>query len=136
MVCTPYAVQDSYGGVDGLKRLVDACHQQGMAVLLDVVYNHFGPEGCYVGDYAPYYQDKYQCLWGSALNFDGAVSYGVRNYFIQNALYWLETFHIDGLRLESGILQRLWYFRATSQSVQARICLLLGLLARSTALAR
>jgi maltooligosyltrehalose trehalohydrolase len=98
----PFAAQDSYGGVDGLKRLVDACHQQGMAVLLDVVYNHFGPEGCYIGDFGPYYADKYQCLWGSALNFDSAGSYGVRNYFIQNALYWLETFHIDGLRLDAS----------------------------------
>ncbi len=98
----PFAVQDSYGGVDGLKRLVDACHQQGMAVLLDVVYNHFGPEGCYIGDFGPYYIAKYQCLWGSAINFDGAHSYGVRNYFIQNALYWLETFHIDGLRLDAS----------------------------------
>jgi maltooligosyltrehalose trehalohydrolase len=98
----PYAVQDSYGGVDGLKRLVDACHQQGIAILLDVVYNHFGPEGCYIGDFGPYYIDKYQCLWGSALNFDGAQSYGVRNYFIENALYWLETFHIDGLRLDAS----------------------------------
>jgi maltooligosyltrehalose trehalohydrolase len=97
----PYAVQDSYGGVEGLKRLVDICHQQGIAVLLDVVYNHFGPEGCYVGDFGAYYGES-KGLWGTSLNFDGSHSYGVRNYFIQNALYWLETFHLDGLRLDAS----------------------------------
>ncbi|MCX7594943.1 MAG: malto-oligosyltrehalose trehalohydrolase, partial [Fischerella sp.] len=97
----PYAVQNSYGGVNGLKRLVNACHQQGMAVILDVVYNHLGPEGNYLWGFGTYFTDHYKTLWGSAVNFDGHYSDGVRNYFVQNALYWLETFHIDGLRLDA-----------------------------------
>jgi maltooligosyltrehalose trehalohydrolase len=97
----PYAVQNSYGGPDGLKRLVNACHEIGIAVVLDVVYNHLGPEGNYLTDFAPYLTQKFSCLWGEALNFDDAYSDGVRHYFIQNALYWLETFHIDALRLDA-----------------------------------
>lgn len=97
----PFAVQNSYGGPEGLKRLVDACHQQGMAIVLDVIYNHFGPEGSYFSDYGPYFTEKYNGVWGSALNFDGSQSYGVRDYFIQNALYWFETYHIDMLRLDA-----------------------------------
>ncbi|NWF61278.1 MAG: malto-oligosyltrehalose trehalohydrolase [Fischerella sp.] len=97
----PYAVQNSYGGVNGLKQLVNACHQQGMAVILDVVYNHLGPEGNYLWGFGTYFTDHYKTLWGSAVNFDGPYSDGVRNYFVQNALYWLETFHIDGLRLDA-----------------------------------
>lgn len=98
----PYAVQNSYGGVEGLKRLVDACHQQGMAIVLDVVYNHFGPEGNYVWCYGPYFTEKYKTPWGSAINFDHSHSYGVRNYFIQNALYWFREYHIDALRLDAS----------------------------------
>ncbi len=97
----PYAVQNSYGGVDGLKKLVDACHQYGMAVILDVVYNHLGPEGNYLWGFGTYFTDHYKTPWGSAVNFDGPYSDGVRNYFVQNALYWLETFHIDALRLDA-----------------------------------
>jgi maltooligosyltrehalose trehalohydrolase len=97
----PYAVQNTYGGPDGLKRLVNACHQQGIAVVLDVVYNHLGPEGNYLTNFAPYLTSKFNCLWGEALNFDDAYSDGVRHYFIENALYWLETFHIDALRLDA-----------------------------------
>jgi maltooligosyltrehalose trehalohydrolase len=97
----PYAVQHSYGGPEGLKRLVNACHEAGISVVLDVVYNHLGPEGNYLTDFAPYLTQKFNCLWGEALNFDDAYSDGVRNYFIQNALYWLETFHIDALRLDA-----------------------------------
>ncbi|NJK30124.1 MAG: malto-oligosyltrehalose trehalohydrolase [Acaryochloris sp. SU_5_25] len=97
----PYAVQNTYGGPTGLKQLVDACHQQGIAVVLDVVYNHLGPEGNYLTHFAPYLTQKFNCLWGEALNFDDAYSDGVRNYFIENALYWLETFHIDALRLDA-----------------------------------
>lgn len=97
----PYAVQNSYGGPEGLKRLVNACHEAGISVVLDVVYNHLGPEGNYLTDFAPYLTQKFNCLWGEALNFDDAYSDGVRNYFIQNALYWLETFHIDALRLDA-----------------------------------
>lgn len=97
----PFAVQQSYGGVDGLKELVNACHQEGLAVILDVVYNHLGPEGNYTANFAPYFSHKYQTPWGNALNFDDAYSYGVRNFFIENALYWLRDYHIDGLRLDA-----------------------------------
>jgi maltooligosyltrehalose trehalohydrolase len=67
----PYGVQDSYGGPDGLRRLVDACHQRGLAVLLDCVYNHLGPEGNYLGEFGPYFTDRYQTPWGQAINMDG-----------------------------------------------------------------
>ena len=97
----PFAVQNSYGGPDGLKALVDYCHKQGMAVILDVVYNHLGPEGNYVRDFAPYFTDRYKTPWGDAVNFDDAFSDGVRNYFYQNALYWFRTYHIDALRLDA-----------------------------------
>jgi len=97
----PFAVQDSYGGPDGLKRLVNACHQKGMAIILDVVYNHLGPEGNYLGDFGPYFTDRYRTLWGQALNFDGPDSDEVRRFFIENAIYWLTEFHIDALRLDA-----------------------------------
>jgi maltooligosyltrehalose trehalohydrolase len=97
----PFAVQDSYGGSLGLKKLVNACHQRGLAVILDVVYNHMGPEGNYFADFGPYFTDRYRTPWGPALNFDGPESDEVRNYFIQNALYWLGEFHIDALRLDA-----------------------------------
>lgn len=97
----PFAAQQSYGGIEGFKRLVNACHQQGMAVVLDVVYNHLGPEGNYMSNYAPYFTDRYKTPWGSALNFDGEYSFGVRNYFIENALYWFRQFHVDALRLDA-----------------------------------
>jgi maltooligosyltrehalose trehalohydrolase len=97
----PFAVQDSYGGPDGLKRLVNACHQKGMAIILDVVYNHLGPEGNHLGDFGPYFTDRYQTLWGQALNFDGPDSDEVRRFFIENALYWVTEFHIDALRLDA-----------------------------------
>ena len=97
----PFAPQQSYGGVKGLKTLVDACHQRGIAVILDVVYNHQGPEGNYYGDYAPYFTDKYKTHWGQAINFDDAYSDGVRNFYWQNAIMWLRDYHIDGLRLDA-----------------------------------
>ncbi len=97
----PFAVQHSYGGPKGLKRLVDACHQKGMAVILDVVYNHLGPEGNYLAEFGPYFTDKYQTPWGKAINFDDAHNEGVRNYFFQNALYWARHYHIDALRLDA-----------------------------------
>jgi maltooligosyltrehalose trehalohydrolase len=97
----PYAVQQSYGGADGLKALVDACHAQEIAVVLDVVYNHLGPEGNYLADFGPYFTSKYHPIWGDALNFDDAHSDAVRNFFLDNALYWLETFHVDILRLDA-----------------------------------
>ncbi|MEJ2683739.1 MAG: malto-oligosyltrehalose trehalohydrolase [Candidatus Sulfobium sp.] len=97
----PYAVQKSYGGPEGLKRLVDACHSRGMAVILDVVYNHLGPEGNYLRDFGPYFTEKYNTPWGEAINFDDAYSDEVRNFFIENALYWFRHFHMDGLRLDA-----------------------------------
>jgi maltooligosyltrehalose trehalohydrolase len=97
----PFAVQNSYGGPDGLKRLVNACHRRGMAVVLDVVYNHLGPEGNYLADFAPYFTAKYQTPWGKAVNFDDAHSDEVRNYFIENALFWFEHYHFDALRLDA-----------------------------------
>lgn len=97
----PYAVQASYGGADGLKRLVDACHRRGIAVILDVVYNHLGPEGNYLQAFGPYFTDRYRTPWGEAVNFDGPGSDGVRAYFIGNALYWLAEYHLDALRLDA-----------------------------------
>jgi maltooligosyltrehalose trehalohydrolase len=97
----PFAVQDSYGGAEGLQKLVDACHKKGIAVVLDVVYNHLGPEGNYLGAYGPYTTDKYKTPWGGAINFDDAWCDGVRRYFIENALMWFRDFHIDALRLDA-----------------------------------
>ncbi|MFH2138922.1 MAG: malto-oligosyltrehalose trehalohydrolase [Candidatus Omnitrophota bacterium] len=97
----PYAVQNSYGGPDGFKRFINACHKKGIAVILDVVYNHLGPEGNYLCEFAPYFTNKYYTPWGNAINFDDAYSPGVRNYFIENALSWLENYHVDGLRLDA-----------------------------------
>jgi maltooligosyltrehalose trehalohydrolase len=97
----PYSVQPSYGGVDGLKRFVDAAHHAGIAVILDVVYNHLGPEGNYLSQYGPYFTDRYHTPWGQAVNFDGPDAAAVRHYFIQNALWWVKEFHIDGLRLDA-----------------------------------
>lgn len=97
----PFAVQRSYGGPRGLKQLVNACHQHGLAVVLDVVYNHLGPEGNYLGDFGPYFTDRYKTPWGRALNFDGPHSDEVRRFFLDNALYWITKFHIDALRLDA-----------------------------------
>jgi maltooligosyltrehalose trehalohydrolase len=97
----PFAAQHSYGGPDGLKRLVQACHRQGLAVVLDVVYNHLGPEGNYLSEYGPYFTDRYKTPWGAALNFDGPYSDEVRRFFIDNALFWVTECHIDALRLDA-----------------------------------
>lgn len=97
----PYAVQTSYGGPEGLARFVDRCHREGIAVFLDVVYNHLGPEGNYLRDFAPYFTKKYTTPWGEAVNFDDAHSYGVRKYFIDNALHWFDSYDIDGLRIDA-----------------------------------
>jgi maltooligosyltrehalose trehalohydrolase len=97
----PYAPQNTYGNPRDLQALVDAAHARGLAVALDVVYNHLGPEGNYLGEYGPYFTDHYRTPWGSALNFDRAYSDEVRHFFIQNALYWLKEFHIDALRLDA-----------------------------------
>ncbi|HEY5512400.1 MAG TPA: malto-oligosyltrehalose trehalohydrolase [Geomonas sp.] len=96
-----FAPQNSYGGPGGLKQLVNACHRKGLAVVLDVVYNHFGPEGNHIGDFGYYFSDKYRTPWGSAMNFDGPQSDPVREFFIGNALYWIDEFHMDSLRLDA-----------------------------------
>jgi maltooligosyltrehalose trehalohydrolase len=97
----PFAVQHSYGGAKGLQQLVDLCHSKGIAVVLDVVYNHLGPEGNYLGAAGPYFTEKYKTPWGNALNFDDEWCDGVRDYFIENALMWFRDFHIDALRLDA-----------------------------------
>ena len=97
----PFAPQHSYGRPEDFKRLVDACHAHGLAVILDVVYNHFGPEGGVASNFAPYTTDHYKTPWGEAINMDGAHSDEVREYFIENALYWFHEFHIDALRLDA-----------------------------------
>ncbi|HWJ29950.1 MAG TPA: malto-oligosyltrehalose trehalohydrolase, partial [Flavisolibacter sp.] len=97
----PYAVQNSYGGPEGLKKLVSACHKKGISVILDLVYNHLGPEGNYFDLFGPYFTDQYKTPWGRAINFDGPWSDGVREYFSNNPLYWFQYFHIDGLRLDA-----------------------------------
>jgi maltooligosyltrehalose trehalohydrolase len=96
-----FAAQNSYGGPGELKRLVDACHKKGLAVILDVVYNHFGPEGNHLGEFGGYFTDKYHTPWGRAMNFDGPDSDRVRDFFIGNALYWMREFHLDALRLDA-----------------------------------
>lgn len=96
-----HAVQNSYGGPSGFAELVDAAHRQGIAVVLDVVYNHLGPEGNYLGEYADYFTDKYKTPWGLALNFDGPGSDHVRSFFIENALMWFEEYGVDALRLDA-----------------------------------
>ena len=96
-----YAVHAPYGGPDGLKAFVDACHARGMAVILDVVYNHLGPEGNYLHRFGPYFTDRYATPWGEAVNFDGAGSHEVRRFVIDNALMWLRDYHVDALRLDA-----------------------------------
>lgn len=97
----PFAVQESYGGPEQLQNFVNECHHRGIAVILDVVYNHFGPEGNQLADFGPYFTDKYRTPWGQAINFDDAYCDGVRAYFIENVLMWLRDFHIDALRLDA-----------------------------------
>jgi maltooligosyltrehalose trehalohydrolase len=106
----PFAVQNSYGGPEGLKRLIDACHQRGLAVILDVVYNHLGPEGNYFHDFGPYFTEVYRTPWGAAINFDGPDSDEVRRFFIENALFWVTEFRVDALRLDA--VDRIFDFSA------------------------
>jgi maltooligosyltrehalose trehalohydrolase len=98
---SPYAVQHSYGGPNGLKALVDAAHAVGLAVVLDVVYNHLGNEGNYLRMFAPYFTDRHHTPWGEAINYDGEGSEGVRRYFVENGLFWIREYHLDGLRLDA-----------------------------------
>lgn len=96
-----FAPHEPYGGPAGLRRLVDACHARNLAVLLDVVYNHFGPDGNVTGAYGPYQTDRYRTPWGAAVNLDGPGSDEVRRFFVDNALMWLRDYHVDGLRIDA-----------------------------------
>jgi maltooligosyltrehalose trehalohydrolase len=96
-----YAPHHAYGGPDGLKRLVDACHRRGLAVLLDVVYNHLGPDGNHLGAFGPYFTDRYRTPWGAAVNLDGPHSDEVRRFFLDNARQWLVDYRLDGLRVDA-----------------------------------
>ncbi|MGM0489800.1 MAG: malto-oligosyltrehalose trehalohydrolase [Planctomycetota bacterium] len=96
-----FAPHHAYGGPEALKRLVNACHQRGLAVLLDVVYNHLGPCGNYLNRFGPYFTDRYKTPWGEAINLDGPASDHVRRFFLDNALMWLRDYHLDGLRIDA-----------------------------------
>jgi maltooligosyltrehalose trehalohydrolase len=96
-----YAVHQSYGGPDALKRLVDACHAAGIAVVMDVVYNHLGPDGNNLAEFGPYFTERYRTPWGDAINYDGAGSDEVRRFVVDNAVMWLRDYHCDGLRLDA-----------------------------------
>lgn len=96
-----YAPQEAYGGPEGLKRLVEACHLAGIGVILDVVYNHFGPEGNHLEAFGPYLSERHRVPWGKAVNFDGPQSDAVRRFFWGNARMWFEDYHVDGLRLDA-----------------------------------
>jgi maltooligosyltrehalose trehalohydrolase len=100
-VAAPFAIEASYGGPRGLQRLVDACHMRGLRVVVDVVYNHMGPEGCYLAEFGPYVSDRYATPWGDALNFDGPGSDEVRRYFLEHARYLTTELGVDGLRLDA-----------------------------------
>jgi maltooligosyltrehalose trehalohydrolase len=98
----PFAPDSSYGTPDDLKHLICAAHQRGIAVMLDVVYNHFGPEGNYLGRYAPqFFTERHHTPWGAAINFDGEASRPVRDFYLHNALYWLTEYRFDGLRFDA-----------------------------------
>ena len=98
----PYAPDSSYGRPEDFKALIEAAHERGLMVLLDVVYNHFGPDGNYLPTYAPdFFTERHKTPWGAAINYDGKHSKPVREFVIQNALYWIEEFHLDGLRLDA-----------------------------------
>jgi maltooligosyltrehalose trehalohydrolase len=96
-----YAPQSTYGGPEGLRRLVDACHAAGLSVILDVVYNHLGPEGNYLAEFGPYFTERHPTPWGPGINVDGADAAGVRRHLVENARYWVREFHVDGLRLDA-----------------------------------
>ncbi len=106
-----YAPQNTYGSPQELKELIDHCHKEGIAVCLDVVYNHFGPEGNFLHEWGPYHTKKYKTPWGDAINYDGPYSDEVRHFVLQNVLYWIHEFHIDGLRFDA--LHALFDFSAS-----------------------
>jgi maltooligosyltrehalose trehalohydrolase len=96
-----FAPQEAYGGPEALKRFVNACHEHGLAVLLDVVYNHLGPSGNYLGKFGPYFTHLHNTPWGDAVNLEDGGSHEVRRLFCDNALMWLRDYHFDGLRLDA-----------------------------------
>ena len=96
-----FAVRNTYGSPEDFKAFVDACHRGGLAVILDVVYNHLGPEGNYLAEFGPYFSRQHRTPWGEAFNFDGRHSQHVRQFIIDNATHWLEEYHLDGLRLDA-----------------------------------
>jgi maltooligosyltrehalose trehalohydrolase len=96
-----FAPHHAYGGPDGLKRLVDACHGHGLGVVLDVVYNHLGPAGNYLAEFGPYFSTRHRTNWGDAVNFDGPGAHEVRRFVLDNAVTWLRDYHVDGLRLDA-----------------------------------
>ncbi len=96
-----YAVQNNYGGPEGLRHFVDAAHGVGLAVMLDAVYNHFGPEGNYLPKFAPYFTSQHKTPWGDAVNYDSDGCERVRRHVVENALYWIREYHVDGLRLDA-----------------------------------
>jgi maltooligosyltrehalose trehalohydrolase len=123
----PYATQNTYGGPHGLQRLVNAAHQAGLAVILDVVYNHLGPEANFVSEFGPYFTEKYKTPWGPALNYDDRGCDAVRDWVLDNARMWLEEFHLDGLRLDAvhsiydqGARHILRAIKEVAEDVQAR----------------
>ena len=123
----PYATQDTYGGPRGLQALVDAAHAKGIAVILDVVYNHLGPESSYVREFGPYFTDAYKTPWGEAINYDGPQSDAVRRFVLDNVRMWLEEFRLDGLRLDAvhaiydlGATHILREVQQVAEEVQAR----------------
>ncbi len=124
----PYSVQNSYGTPEDFKTLVDACHAKGIAVVLDMVYNHLGPEGNYVTEFGPYFIDKYHTPWGAALNFDEKYADAVRDFFANSAVYFLEHYHVDALRLDAihavfdmGALHFWQYVNQKVQELSARV---------------
>jgi maltooligosyltrehalose trehalohydrolase len=126
----PFAVQNTYGGPEGLKKLVDACHERGLAAVLDVVYNHLGPEGNYLSAFGPYFTARYKTPWGLALNFDGGDCDPVRSFFIENALHWIAEYHFDGLRLDAVHAIADASERPFLQELGAAVCELAGRLGR------
>ena len=96
-----YAPHHTYGAPDDLRRLIDRCHANGIAVVLDVVYNHLGPTGNHLGMLGPFFTDRYPTPWGAAVNLDGRGSDEVRRFFIDNALHWIDGYHVDGLRVDA-----------------------------------
>jgi maltooligosyltrehalose trehalohydrolase len=117
----PFAIHPCYGNASSLKNLVNEAHRTGIVVILDVVYNHMGPDGSYLRDFGPYFTNCYKTPWGDALNFDGPYCDGVRSYFIHNALRWLDEFHIDGLRMDA--VHAMWDYSAIHimQELQGKV---------------